>query len=350
MNNQLPPLVTIAIPTWNRATFLQLTLLQLESQLADLVCDFEILISDNASSDSTVEIVNDFLSRNLPIRYLRNQENIGSDHNIAQCFNQASGRYVLILGDDDLLVDGCLKRLEQLLEGADYGAVSFRAYGYDADFRAEHPGGIERLFLYHNPNDYLAKLGVNSTLISCNIISKQFLSTIDATQFCGSNLVQVDLIFSAALAAQYNLYIDDYLVACKRNNSGGYAFFEVFVDKFFGVLDKYIESGLTVNTIERISQEMLTGFYPYYAWKHRFLNDKNLDQSFNKLFIRFGNTWTFYVFIWPIFKFPRFLALSLGGFGMAFGRVLTGDLRRGIKFIFTKALIITRQFTLTKPY
>ena len=350
MNNQLSPLLTIAIPTWNRATFLQLTLQQLEHQLADLACGIEILISDNASSDTTVEIVNDFLNRQLPIRYLRNQENIGSDHNIAQCFNQASGRYVLILGDDDLLVDGCLKRFEQLLDGADYGAVSFRAYGYDNNFRLERPFNFESLHLFTNPNDYILKLGINSTLISCNIISKTYLSNCDATSFCGSNLVQTDLVLSAALIAPINLYIDSYLVACKRNNSGGYVFFDVFIDKFFGVLNKYIESGLTVKTINNISQKMLIGFYPYYAWKHRLLNDKSLDQSFKKLFKRFGNTFEFYIFIWPIFKLPRLLALSLGGFSMALGRILTGDLRRGIQFFLTKILMITHQLTSKKPY
>lgn len=329
------PLLSITIPTWNRAAFLKMTLEQLASQLSELLVDIEILVSDNASTDNTSEIIAEFLQRQIPITYVRNSENIGSDRNIAQCFNLAKGHYVLILGDDDLLVDGSLQRLVHLLSEHTYGTVAFRAYGYDIDFRTEKPLSSDRLFAFTNPNDYFLKLGVHSTLISCNIIAKSYLPGCDANQFCGSNLVQTELILKAAFNASINLYIDSYLVACKRNNSGGYSFFDVFVDKYFSILDKNRSYGLSISTINTIGRNMLIGFYPYYAWKQRVANDHDIDDSHRILAERFGNNWQFYVFIWPISRLPKLFAICFGGVLVAVGRIVNGDLRRGLQFFFS---------------
>ncbi len=337
--NNLTPLLSVTIPTWNRGDFLKLNLEQLVSQLPELSYPIEILVSDNASTDDTQAVVAAFLNRGLPVCYIRNPENIGSDHNIAQCFNLAKGQYVLILGDDDLLIDGALKRLEQLLSQKSYGAVAFRAYGYDYNFKTERPIDSERLYEFSDVNDYLIRLGVKSTLISCNIIGKSYLPDCDAVSFCGSNLVQTDLVISAALRAENNLYIDSYLVACKRNNSGGYSFFDVFVNKYFYILEKYRTEGVSIKAIKAIERRMLIGFYPYYAWKHRLSNDRNLMQSYSILDNRFGNSWQFYAFIWPIFKLPKFIAIGWGSILVALGRIVIGDLRRGLQFLLSKIFI-----------
>jgi abequosyltransferase len=332
MNMPAQTLLTIAIPTWNRAFFLQLTLQQLIRQLPELSCKIEILVSDNASSDNTIEVVGSVLECGFPIRYIRNPQNLGSDQNIAQCFNQALGRYVLILGDDDLLIDGALKRLEQVLADHDYGAVAFRAYGYDNDFRAEHPGGVEHLYSL-SASDFLAKLGIFSTLISANIICKDVLPGVDATTFCGSNLVQTELVYSAALQAPVNLYIDYYLVACKRNNTGGYSFSDVFVDNFGAILDKYQSIGLSLAAKMTIDKRMLLGFYPYYAWQNRLKNSLEIVNSYQQFHSRFSQYWQFYVFVAPILKWPKFAAISYGAITLTLGRIFTGDLRRGFCFV-----------------
>jgi abequosyltransferase len=243
VKKQFQPLLTIAIPTYNRASYLRLNLEQLSSQFYKVAHNVEILISDNCSTDKTSDVVTGFVAQGLPIRYIRNPENIGSDCNIAQCFNEAAGRYVLILGDDDLLVDGALEILLALLEKNHYGVLSMRPYGYDNDFRREYPGGGSRVHEFTDVGEFVIALGAFSTLISANIISKELLSKVDARKFCGSNLVQTQLVYRAALAARLNVCVDQYLVACKRNNTGGYVFPQVFVDHFVAILDECQVSG-----------------------------------------------------------------------------------------------------------
>src|ERR1035438_10666701 len=104
------PLLTIAIPTYNRAGCLK----ELLSVLADQLKDeprVELIISDNASPDETPFVVQDFVSRGLRVRYIRNTQNIGADANFLQCFEQALGKYVWLFSDDDLIVPGGLAKI-----------------------------------------------------------------------------------------------------------------------------------------------------------------------------------------------------------------------------------------------
>jgi glycosyltransferase involved in cell wall biosynthesis len=329
---QLQPTLTIAIPTWNRAPYLRLNLEQLAAQFPAVARKVEILISDNCSTDETPEVVNGFVAHGLPIRYIRNPENIGSDCNIAQCFNEAAGRYVLILGDDDLLVDGALGILLALLENKRYGVLSMRPYGYDTDFRLEHPGGGSLVHEYTDVGKFVVAMGAFSTLISAIIISKELLSEVDAREFCGSNLVQTNLAYRAALAAEMNVCVDQYLVACKRNNTGGYAFSQVFVDYLGAILDECQVLGLPPEAVAKLEQRLLIGYYPYYIWRQRLGGGEDLQEAWGRFRTRYGGRWAFQLFVMPIFRLPRPLALILGGVAVAVGRVVNGDARRGLSF------------------
>ena len=94
--------LSICIPTYNREPFIRNAL--------EYCCGYgfsfpyEIVISDNASTDGTGAVVNEFIARGLPIRYLRRAENGGSGPNLANAFHHATGEYSIYLADDDLLI------------------------------------------------------------------------------------------------------------------------------------------------------------------------------------------------------------------------------------------------------
>lgn len=327
-------LLTIAIPTWRRASFLAITLEQLRAELsrcpdADRV---EILVSDNCSPDETPDVVKRAMTVGLPVTYVRNQENIGSDANIAQCFNLASGRYVMILGDDDMPVDGVLERLLCLLSGGNFGVVCLRPYGFEQDFRREYPGGGGMEHMFSDPGRFLARIGPLMTLISACAVDKHLLPDVDARQFCGGNLVQVHLVIRAALAAKQNLFVDRYSVACKRNNSGGYDFSEVFVSSLGGVLDSYLGKGLTSTVIRAIEKRLLVGYFPFYLFRQRLAGTGSLPATYERFHKRFAGRWLFHLWAAPIIRLPRPLALIWGGLAVFIGRIANGDLQRGIAF------------------
>lgn len=90
------PLVSIVIPTYNRAEFLREAI---ASVLAQTYRDFELLILDNCSPDHTPEVVAGF--KDARIKYLRHQCNIGSTANWTYGVYWAQGGFLSILGDDD---------------------------------------------------------------------------------------------------------------------------------------------------------------------------------------------------------------------------------------------------------
>src|ERR1700746_1338908 len=94
---QQRPLLTLAIPTYNRGAFLRQFLDSVRDQLR-LSSDVELVVSDNASTDETSEIINEELRRGTRLTYLRNPENIGPDANFLQCYERASGKYVWVMG------------------------------------------------------------------------------------------------------------------------------------------------------------------------------------------------------------------------------------------------------------
>jgi glycosyltransferase involved in cell wall biosynthesis len=93
------PLITIAIPTYNRAeTYLPQAL---KSALNQTYPNLEIIVSDNCSTDNTQAVVTDIADPRL--RYFRHYSNIGSAANFNFCVEQAKGKYLLMLHDDDLI-------------------------------------------------------------------------------------------------------------------------------------------------------------------------------------------------------------------------------------------------------
>lgn len=103
------PLVTISIPTYNRAdTTLRETL---NSAVEQTYSPLEILVLDNCSSDETEEVVGSV--RHPGLRYVRHSENIGAHSNFVACVEEAHGEYLLILHDDDLIdrdfVETCIR-------------------------------------------------------------------------------------------------------------------------------------------------------------------------------------------------------------------------------------------------
>jgi len=106
------PLVSVGIPTYNRASRLRRAA---DSVLGQSYAELELVICDNASDDETEEVCLE-LSRGDPrVRYLRSPSNLGPTANFNRVFGEMRGEYVMVLSDDDWLepdyVLACLTEL-----------------------------------------------------------------------------------------------------------------------------------------------------------------------------------------------------------------------------------------------
>ncbi|WP_350029429.1 glycosyltransferase family 2 protein [Caballeronia sp. GAWG1-5s-s] len=332
------PLLTIAIPTLTRANYLELNLQRLVQEARTLAPGvLEVVVSDNCSTDTTPDVVARAQAAGLPVRYIRNHVDVGSDANIAQCFNEARGHYVQIMGDDDMYVTGTLSYLIDYLQQAEYGIVCLRPFGYENDPEKEYPrGGDSHIDTYHTTGDFLAAIGPYITFISACIINKRVQEEIDARQFCGSNLVQVHLVVNAALQVKRNSYMKRYILACKRANSGGYDFSEVFVERLGRILDSYRPAGLKEEEIRQFETRMLKSYHPFNLVRQRLARQGDLQTTYRRFHARFGNRPLFIMWVAPIIRWPRPLALAWGMMATLIGRIANGDLRRGVYFAVNK--------------
>jgi glycosyltransferase involved in cell wall biosynthesis len=109
----LAPKVSIGLPVFNGGNFLAPTL---ESLLNQTFQDFEIVISDNASTDDTPEICQRFASADSRVKYHRSPVNHGAAWNYNEVFRLSRGRYFKWSAHDDLCAPAFLSRCVAVLD------------------------------------------------------------------------------------------------------------------------------------------------------------------------------------------------------------------------------------------
>lgn len=112
MSNHQPRL-SIGLPVYNGEKFIKEAI---DSVLAQTFEDFELIISDNASTDKTEEICRAYAAKNQRIRYYRNQKNIGCAPNFNRVFELSSGEYFKWVAHDDLHAPDFLTKCIQVLD------------------------------------------------------------------------------------------------------------------------------------------------------------------------------------------------------------------------------------------
>ncbi|MFN8062871.1 MAG: glycosyltransferase [Vicinamibacterales bacterium] len=101
------PRVAIGLPIYNAERYLEAAL---DAILAQTLGDFELIVSDNASTDGTRDICEAYAARDRRIRYVRNAENLGASRNFNQAFRLGRAPYFKWAPYDDLVEPAFLER------------------------------------------------------------------------------------------------------------------------------------------------------------------------------------------------------------------------------------------------
>lgn len=112
-------LLTIAVPTYNRAYLLESFYSRLYEILKNYPDKCEVLVSNNASNDNTSEICERWIAafKNIAsYRYIEQPINLGVAKNIVHLFEQAKGEYLILLPDDDEIVAENFSTIIEILE------------------------------------------------------------------------------------------------------------------------------------------------------------------------------------------------------------------------------------------
>ena len=107
------PLVSVGLFVYNGERFIEEALISILSQT---FTDFELIISDNASTDRTGKIAEAYAKRDNRIRYYRSEKNMGAGWNAQRVYELATGKYFKWAAVDDLLEPDLLRRCVEILE------------------------------------------------------------------------------------------------------------------------------------------------------------------------------------------------------------------------------------------
>ncbi|GAA3722761.1 glycosyltransferase family 2 protein [Sphingomonas cynarae] len=185
--------ISICIPTYNRQTEI-VDLLDSIVKQTGYKCELEIIISDNASTDNTADVVASYRDKIPLLVYERSAENLGADRNFLKVIELASGDYCWLMGSDDRLEPGGVAAVEQSFAahpGLAGLSVNRAAYPYAMTERiAERPvagGKVPHDVVIENADYIFSVLGEYFGYLSGQIVRRslwnEVVSADDVTRY-----------------------------------------------------------------------------------------------------------------------------------------------------------------------
>lgn len=304
LDNQ--PILSLCIPIYNRLAYLERQLLRMLEDKDLFEEQIQLIISDNCSKDDLKTCCEQYQQKGLNLIYHRNETNIGPDGNFEWCFRHADGKYVWLLGSDDIPVSGMLRDLLAELDGRDFGIVHLNTSSI------KQPSVV-----YSHDETIVADIGVWITFMSANIIRTQSLKTIDLSDYVGSFMIQVPAYLNAALTASQNsiLFLGQLFEKDTDGaNNGGYNLFQVFVENLFGMYQQFIDKGMLSQKAFELIKER-----EYKTWLVGFVVDLLILKRSRRKNFKLDNAWGIlrkhyggrkYFYYSTIFHLCKMLAMS----------------------------------------
>jgi glycosyltransferase involved in cell wall biosynthesis len=202
------PRLSIGMPVYNSESWLAASI---ESILAQSLSDFELIISDNASTDRTYEICQQFAARDPRIRLLRNERNIGANRNYEAVLDAARGTYFKWASSNDLCAPAFLERCVAALERDPAAVLACpRTCIFENDLSDAHPAERDLELISDDPaarfRALLMTLGLNNAING--VIRREALQRAARMQdYMGADIV---LLAELALMGKF-LRIDEQL-------------------------------------------------------------------------------------------------------------------------------------------
>ena len=306
--------LSIGIPTYNGSRYIREALDSIITQLDDIDEEVEIVISDNASTDQTPEIIREYQNKYSFIKYFRNEENVGPDRNFDLAVRRSTGEYVWLFSDDDKLKSGAIKKvLEVLREYPNVGLIWVNYGIYNEDFsictmERRDLGSIEDVCC-NSADEFYATTHILSTACCTNIVKRSSWNNVDREKFIGSSFVHVGVI-SSYLIKENNAYCINYpyvMIRMRRvsrwANNGNLLIYSVNLASIIRGLTKI---GYKKDTIDKIFDRHIIGDMRVVCLDAKRQSVQNLSFSFLKAMIRnYGNYPSFWLIDLPVLLLPN---------------------------------------------
>jgi glycosyltransferase involved in cell wall biosynthesis len=310
-------LLTIIVPTYNRAANLSVLLTALRSELQGLDSFVKVLVSDNASTDSTPEVAA-AASRDWPaLTIQRHDRNLGPDGNFLSCVSRVSTRYFWIIGDDDCPKRGVLAKVVRLLTERVPALVYMQSEWINPILGPDQGEAIGVLRVSDlTALQFADALHVWVTFISGMIIDRQRLIDVlddhSIHRFDATHLVQLGWVLPLLRSEGPFLFISDRCILATKDNTGGYGPLTVFGVNFTRIVNESFGAGHPFS--RALIDGNLTQYLPGLIWGARNPHRRTFyttENPWRELKMQLGSRWIYWLLLVPLARFPFLLALPL---------------------------------------
>lgn len=276
----MTPLLSICIPTYNRAEILDecLRLLVSNKGFSDEV---EVIISDNCSEDNTQEISLKYVNAYPHVRYYRNEENIGGERNFLKVLSYAKGLYVKLHNDYSAFTeDGLSNLIIKIKSVLSEKPLLFLAVNREI--------GEERLV---NINELLDHVGINITWIGSYVYDREVFNDLpNKDQRKDSNLMQIDwLIRLMGRESNCLLCHSPYAKNIMEVPRSGVNPFKVFGVNYLDYVNELrIHGIITLETYLKLKNEAYSFIRDFYYLTNKNVHKYDLDNIKNHISIYFS--------------------------------------------------------------
>ena len=213
--------LSIAIPTYNGAKYIREALDSIIAQLDDIDEEPEIVISDNASTDETPEVIREYQKKYPFIKYFRNEKNMGLDRNLDLIFKRAKGEYVWLLSDDDTLKEKSIPIFLDKLNKYKNPSVLFLNYSEcDVNMNERlqrHRPDIHKDVYCEDGDIFIRESKFLFGLVSSLVIKRQEWNQANIDKYIGCDSVHIAAIIEI-VKNQPSVIISDKLVNLRTGN------------------------------------------------------------------------------------------------------------------------------------
>lgn len=334
------PKLSICIPTYNRSKCLKECLDSIMISMAGYESQIEIIISNNASTDDTADIIRSFQIKYPWIRYYRNDINIGAERNFYHVATLATGDYIWIFGDDDKMAQEAISLVSHLInQGSNLIICDFSVFSKDFTQEITHRYfGFNNIIHIRDHNLLMKTLGSGLGFISAVIFRKDIFCAVPKSsydKYSEYGFSFLYMIYYGCINKCNAVCINKPLICSRSGNSGGYDWAKYFILGQALVFDALRVDGYSAMSTRTAKNIVIIKFVIRHIL-HEKVERRTINKIFYELFLRYRNCWSFWILCIPIFFIPGFVLRKVKT--IKYGFQLLNNLLEGRKNVKSRPL------------
>lgn len=259
------PILSVCVPTYNRAQYLKKSLLSLVAQLGTCSDEVEVVICDNCSTDDTNQVCADYCSKYNYIKYYRNSENI-RDRNFPTVIGLASGQYRKLFNDTAIYHSDAISSLISVIKNNSIRKPTL----FFSNKKKDKKSLVEVVGI----NQFLEKVSFLCTWIGAFGIWEEDFSTLeDKYEACDLSLWQTANLLHQVANKEQVLVCETKLfdIQSIEKKNIGYGLFQVFYTNYFNIITNY---SVSEKTLYYLKKDVLMNFFLAWLVESRFNSEK----------------------------------------------------------------------------